>query len=132
MFCSRCGSRLQPAASFCPHCGVAAQPAVTGAAPPPPPSVASEGGDATGGIIPYKNPQALVGYYCGVFSLIPFLGLPLGIAAIPLGILGLRKSRARPAVRGAVHAWVAITLGVISVLLWGGLLVLFLRALITG
>src|SRR5262245_25106840 len=41
------------------------------------------GGEATvSGIIPYKNPPALIGYYLGVFSLIPCVGFLLGIAAI--------------------------------------------------
>jgi hypothetical protein len=35
-------------------------------------------GDATGGIIPYKNPSALIAYYCGLFSLFPILGVFLG------------------------------------------------------
>jgi len=37
-------------------------------------------GDATGGVIPYKNPPALIAYYCGIFSLLPILGLVFGIA----------------------------------------------------
>ena len=39
-------------------------------------------------IVPYRNPPALVGYYLGVFSLVPFLGLPLGPAALICGIVG--------------------------------------------
>ena len=36
-------------------------------------------GDATGGIIPYKNPPALIAYYCGIFSLLPCIGLVAGV-----------------------------------------------------
>ena len=36
--------------------------------PPPAPQ-----GDATRGVIPYKNVPALIGYYCGVFAIIPCL-----------------------------------------------------------
>ncbi|MCB1237900.1 MAG: DUF4190 domain-containing protein [Verrucomicrobiae bacterium] len=68
-------------------------------------------GDATGGIIPYKNPQALSAYYFSVFSLIPCLGFPLGIVAIVLGILGLKARKRNPQIRGAAHAWVGIVLG---------------------
>jgi hypothetical protein len=71
----------------------------------------SEKGDATGGIIPYKNPQALIAYYCGVFSLIPCIGLILGPVAMFLGVSGLRNSRKNPLVRGQVHAWIGIVLG---------------------
>jgi hypothetical protein len=44
----------------------------------------NDGGDGTGGLIPYKNPKALLAYYFGVFSLIPVLGIPLGITAFVL------------------------------------------------
>ena len=81
--------------------------------PPPPPTVQ---GDATGGVIPYKNVPALVAYYCGVFSIIPCF--PIGIAAFILGIIGLRKAKQTPAVRGQVHAWIGIIAGGLFGLLW--------------
>ena len=73
-------------------------------------------GDATGGLIPYKNVPALVGYYLGVFSLIPCLGLLLAVPALVLGIIGLVKAAKMPTARGKVHAWVAIILGAVSLL----------------
>ena len=68
-------------------------------------------GDATGGLIPYKNAPALTAYYFGVFSLIPFLGAILGVAAFVLGIMGLSKAKKHPEVKGKVHAWVGIIMG---------------------
>ena len=50
-------------------------------------------GDSTGGLIPYKNPHALIAYYLGIAALFPLVGVPFGIAAIILGISGLRKRR---------------------------------------
>jgi len=94
---------------------------------PPPVNAAPEQGDATGGIIPYKNPHALVSYYLGIFSCFPILGFFLGIAAIWLGVSGLKQRRARPVIRGQVHAWIGIVCGSCSValhLLVVGLLVL--------
>lgn len=81
--------------------------------PPPLPPVSTPvvQGDSTGGIIPYKNPQALTAYYLGVFSLIPLLGLLLGIGAVVLGIAGLRARKRQPVIRGSAHAWVGIILG---------------------
>ena len=32
------------------------------------------GDEVVSTIIPYKNPKALAGYYCGIFSLFPILG----------------------------------------------------------
>lgn len=83
---------------------------------PIPPPMNQPQGDATGGVIPYKNPQALTSYYLGVFSLIPLLGFVLGCIAVPLGILGLRKRKHMPQIRGTAHAWVGIILGGLSVL----------------
>jgi hypothetical protein len=62
-------------------------------------------------VVPYKNPKALIAYYLAIFSLIPCIGLLLGIAALILGILGLNAARAQPNAHGKVHAWVGIILG---------------------
>ena len=83
--------------------------------PPPLPSGSSAEGDATGGVIPYKNPHALAAYYLGIFSIIPFLGFILGCIALPLGISGLRARKRNPAIRGSVHAWIGIVGGGISI-----------------
>ncbi len=72
--------------------------------------------DSTGGLIPYRNPQALIAYYAGVFSVIPFFGFIAALVAVPLGIMGLRKRKENPALRGTVHAWIGIVLGGLSIL----------------
>ena len=79
-----------------------------------------EEGDATGGLIPYKNPPALIGYYLGYLGLFPLLGIPFAIAAIILGFIGLRKKKKNPAVRGSGHAIFAIVAGFIGLLCSGG------------
>ncbi len=58
-------------------------------------------GDNTGGIIPYKNPKALIAYYLGILSGLPLIGLPFGIAAFILGILGLRDRQRNPLSKAA-------------------------------
>jgi hypothetical protein len=67
--------------------------------------------DGTGGLIPYKNGAALTSYYLAVGSLIPCIGLLLGIPAFILGLKGLKKAKAEPWVRGQAHAWIGIILG---------------------
>jgi hypothetical protein len=75
-------------------------------------------GDATGGLIPYKNPKALIAYYLGILSGLPLIGLPIGIAAFVLGILGLRDRRRNPIIKGSVHAGIGIGCGGFFALLW--------------
>ena len=89
-------------------------------------------GDSTGGLIPYKNPKALIEYYLGIVSGFPLLGLPFGVAAFVLGILGLRDRKKNPVIKGSAHAWVGIGCGGIFSLLWGLLLVGILVAAIAG
>ena len=64
-----------------------------------------------GGLIPTKNPQALTAYYLGIAALIPVLGIFFGIAALILGIKGVKFAKAHPEAKGAIHAWVGIILG---------------------
>jgi Domain of unknown function (DUF4190) len=78
-------------------------------APPPGP-----GDNVVSTIIPYKNPSALAAYYCGVFSLIPALGLLLGPIAVVLGIRGLGFVKENPMAKGTAHAITGIVLGSIS------------------
>ena len=74
-------------------------------------------GDATGGVIPYKNPCALIAYYVAIGSLLScVIPIPVGIVAVVLGIIGLKKRAANPVVKGSVHAWIGIVLGGITTL----------------
>lgn len=78
----------------------------------------SNEGDSTGGLIPYKNPHALIAYYLGLFSLFPCLGLLLAIPAFILGIMGLQRVKKNPVIRGSVHAWIGIVMGGLMTVVW--------------
>ena len=88
--------------------------ALSQAPPPAPPAQ----GDATGGLIPYKNIPALVGYYMSILGLllmcVPFLGVLYGIGVMVLGIFGIKKANAQPEVKGKIHAWIAIVGGLVE------------------
>ncbi len=92
-----------------------------GAAPagsPPALGPPVEQGDGTGGLIPYKNPKALIAYYTGLFlSPCCIVGLPYGILPLTLGILGLRDRGRSPWIKGSLHAWIGIVLGGLSVVM---------------
>src|SRR5262245_3626245 len=82
--------------------------------PNTPPQVAASNkaaaDDGISTIIPYKNPQALVAYYLGLFSFIPFIGFFLGVTAFILGLRGLKFANNNPGSKGRVHAWIGIIL----------------------
>jgi hypothetical protein len=69
-------------------------------------------------MIPTKNPLALIAYYLGVFSLIPFLGNFIGPFAIILGILGANYARKEPTAGGMGHAITGIVLGIVATVGW--------------
>jgi len=89
-------------------------------------------GYATGGVIPYKNPAALMAYYCGVFSLVPCMGILVGIPGIVLGVIGLRNRKATPVIRGGVHAWIGIVLGSVTTLLWGSMILFMIIGMLSA
>ena len=84
--------------------------------PPAPPEAPRHPAEPTlfDRLVPTRNPAALAGYYLGVFSFVPALGLLLGIPAIVCGIVGLVAAAREPERKGQVHAWVAIALGFVG------------------
>ncbi len=133
--CPKCGAAAKATADefdigvVCPKCGEAGVfPKAASDGPPvarPVHGVAGEASasgtsadDAVSTIIPYKNAAALIAYYLAVFSLIPCIGLFLGIAAFICGIIGLRKAKAMPSAKGKVHAWIGIIVGGLFALVW--------------
>ena len=125
IFCSHCGKQNRASDYRCAQCGAELYRPQAAAIPATPPATSP---DPLGGLIPYKNPQALLAYYFGVFSLIPLLGILLGVIAIILGIMGLGFAKRNPQAKGVVHAWVGIVLGAFSVLFYCGAIVLLLIA----
>lgn len=119
MYCPKCGTENHENNFKCTRCGEILHPSA------PPVVITSD--ETLGGLIPSKNGPALAAYYFGVFSLIPLVGIPLGIAAFILGIKGVRKAREHPEVKGKVHAWVGIIAGGLFSLLY-----LILLGLIVG
>ena len=145
MDCPNCQTQIVPGATHCGHCNAAIVSTAEASDMQPPhnpyaaPTAKAEGqsqvlggphteGDATGGVIPYKNPKALIAYYLGIVSGLPIIGLPFGVAAFVLGILGLKARSKNPVIKGAAHAWIGIGCGGVFALMWGILLV----ALIIG
>ena len=89
-------------------------------------------GDATGGVIPYKNPKALTAYYLGIFSGLPMIGLPLGIAAFVLGIRGLQDRNRNPAIKGSIHAGIGIGCGGFFTVFWTILTIMLVVGWVVG
>jgi hypothetical protein len=127
IFCERCGQSNDANTYQCCKCGN-----MLHASPPPQYAV----DNSLGGLIPYKNSNALWAYYLGIFSLfacVPIIGfiigLPLGIAALIFGLKGRRYAREFPEAKGGVHAWIGIILGILSLVSTTLFLVIFLIAM---
>lgn len=114
MYCPKCGVQNNDKDLKCVQCGQLLHPVQTE--------------DALKVFVPYKNVPALVAYYLAVFSLIPCIGLFLGIAAFFFGLKGLKISKADPESKGKVHAWVGILLGGFFGLLYLILTIIFFVA----
>jgi hypothetical protein len=120
-------------------------PCVNPYAPPAAPIVDTPSGstadEALATIIPYRNAPALIAYYLGLFSLaacIPLVGLVgvgMAVAAVILGVKGLRRAAEHPDAKGRVHAWIGILGGAVCGavgLLINMLAIIALLASITG
>lgn len=138
---SQAAEKATAPVAVAPGAAALTTPPMTAAAAPPynaPPTSRTtlprrdEEGDATGGLIPYKNPQALIAYYLGIFSFIPLLGVLIGLAALILGIGGLRYRKKHPKVHGTVHAWIGILVGGGFMLLWGAVVVLVIVSMVVA
>lgn len=64
-----------------------------------------------------RNGVATAAYYCGVFALIPILGLLLGPLAMLLGFIGLADARKHKEMGGRGHASSGLILGLIVLVL---------------
>ena len=96
------------------------------------PAAADQDTDNTGGVIPYKNPHALIGYYLGLFSIFPVLRIFLAVPAFILGIIGLRNRNRNPKIRGSVHAWIGIVLGGLMSLVWLATILLIVVSIVAS
>jgi len=120
MFCTKCGAKNEGKVLNCTQCGAVLK-------------VSTATADNTlGGLIPYKNSAALIAYYLAVFSLIPCVGLFLGIAAVILGIKGLKFYEKNPQAGGKVHAWIGIILGGLISVIYAIVIIILIFANITG
>ncbi len=82
----------------------------------------TSGNEAMSAIIPWRNKCALVGYYIGIFGLIPLLGVPLALAGIVLGILGIGHWKKNHRAHGLAHSIIAIICGLLGLLITLGLI----------
>jgi len=84
-------------------------------AQPYPPHAVPQDDTAMQRMIPTKNMPALLSYYFGVFGLIPFLGFPLAIVAIVLGVMGMNQFKQKPTPGAKGHAITGLVLGIFEV-----------------
>jgi hypothetical protein len=73
-------------------------------------------GDVFGDFTPRRNPVAVRSYVTALYGLTPLLGLVLGLVAIALGVIGLKRQRLNPDVGGANFATAGIVIGTIDLI----------------
>ena len=134
MKCFACRAEIQDDSIVCPKCGEdpRANPFEAPTTGRTRPVINPSEGDATGGIIPYKNPKALIAYYLGIFSGLPVIGFFLAVPALVLGIMGLRDRNRNPVIKGSIHAGIGIGCGAIFTLVWGGLIIFMIISAMAG
>jgi hypothetical protein len=54
----------------------------------------------------------------GILSGLPVIGIPIGLAAFVLGIMGLRDRAKNPVIKGSLHAAIGIGCGGFFFVLW--------------
>lgn len=94
------------------------QPAPHAVPPPYQPAAPSHHSDTAQTFLPTKNKPALISYYCGVFGLIPLLGLPLSVAAVVLGFMGLSRFKVNPTPGAKGHAIAGLSLGIFELVVF--------------
>lgn len=75
-------------------------------------------------MVPASNMDALVGYYLGLFGLVPPFGLIISPLAIMFGRRGLARIAEEPGLPGKTHAKVGVGCGA-ACLVWNLLIVGF-------
>ncbi len=88
------------------------------AAPPNPEPTGNSESDSFQAIIPTKNMPALIGYYMGIFGLLPFIGLPFSVAAVILGRKGLSLYKQQPTPGAKTHAMIGYVLGIVELVVF--------------
>ena len=152
MNCPKCSVPVPEGAKFCPGCGAAVAPPLAASdgqaqppppgpgAVPPPPGVAPPGtpfispppGAYPGVPVARNNPLCVASLAIGVASIIflcgPFFGVPLAVAGIICGVMGMRQVDESPREftgRGLGQAGLVLSIagGCLSILLhvvwWG-------------
>jgi len=111
IYCKLCGTKHPENTYRCISCGdlLHPVPAVK------PTVIIREGGLSM--VLPHKNPYSLWAYYCGVFSYMPLIGIPLAIVAIATGVMGIYRFKTVDEAKGILHSAGGLLLGFFALLL---------------
>ena len=114
-YCSKCGSQLQAGVAFCSSCGT--KVGADGASVPAAAAEKTYASDNPG--LRFVLPIGCTGWaiasgYCGLFSLIPVLGILLALLSIIFGILAIVVIRHNPHKHGVARIVIGWIFSILS------------------
>ena len=116
MRCPACGADNPADVPRCPQCGERLTRRSRRS------NHSSDGDDPAITPVPDPNPLARIAYRYAVMGLIPLVGLIFGPLALAWGILGLRREKVNPSIKGRARCLFGIGLGSLELLTnWIGL-----------
>ena len=114
-YCVKCGAQLQSGVAFCSSCGQKVGSEVAGQGGPEKSSLGDNAGMRF--LLPIGcSGWAIAAGYCGLFSILPLIGIPLALLSVIFGIVAICVIARNPHKHGIARiiiGWVFVAISVV-------------------